>query len=64
MRSFWKKANDKQLDLLGVDPVVPDVRRMDTPALVKTGSLRAYEPRRIARGDPSGNDNSATAHGA
>jgi hypothetical protein len=44
MRSFWKKANDKQLDLLGFDPVVtdvPDVRRMDTPALVKTGSLRA-----------------------
>jgi ParB family transcriptional regulator, chromosome partitioning protein len=32
MGSFWKKASDKQLDLLGVDPVPPVPPRTEQPA--------------------------------
>lgn len=32
MRSFWKRANDKQLELKGIDPAPPVPPRIDKPA--------------------------------
>ena len=50
MRSFWKKANDKQLDLPGVDPVVPDVRDYNN---YRMGDKSIPYSRIVQRGSPN-----------